>query len=158
MKANFKILPLNHVEFLGLFELTDLELEKIGAIKMTVDKFPGFPCRVSLEDAEIGEEVILLPYKHHKTNSPYQASGPIFVRKRATTPLFKNNEIPTMLNHRLLSLRSYDKNGIMKEAVVIEGNTLKEQIFKSFENEKIDYIHIHNAKPGCYNCLVERVK
>jgi len=156
MEANFKIKSLNHTEFSDYFKLTDLELEKIGAIRMTVDKFPGFPCRVSLEDAQIGEEVILLPYKHHQTTSPYKASGPIFIRKKVTTPAFEMNQIPLMFNHRLLSLRSYDKNGIMKEASVVEGNTLKESIIKTFENEKIDYIHIHNARPGCYNCLVER--
>lgn len=156
MKANFKIKPLEHTEFLGLFDLTDSELEKIDAIKMTVDKFPGFPCRISLEDAEIGEEVILLPYSHHKTASPYQASGPIFIRKRIATPTFETNQIPHMLHHRLLSLRGYDQNGIMKEASVTEGNTLEESIIRTFENEKIAYIHIHNARPGCYNCLVER--
>mgnify|MGYP003585578384 FL=1 len=156
METNFKIKSLNHTEFLGYFELTDLELEKIGAIRMAADKFPGFPCGVSLEDAQIGEEVILLPYSHHKTTSPYQASGPIFIRKKATTATFETNQIPHMLNHRLLSLRGYDKNGMMKEASVVEGNTLKESIIKTFENEKIEYIHIHNARPGCYNCLVER--
>ncbi|MBS7253256.1 DUF1203 domain-containing protein [Flavobacterium branchiicola] len=156
MEANFIIKPLNHTEFLGFFELTDLELEKIGAIKMTVDKFPGFPCRISLEDAEIGEEILLLPYKHHKTNSPYQSSGPIFIRKKASTPVFTVNQVPKMLNHRLLSLRGYDKKGMMKEASVTEGNSLKEQIIQTFKNEQIEYIHIHNARPGCYNCLVER--
>lgn len=156
METNFKIKPLNHVEFSGYFELTNLELEKIRAIKMIVDKFPGFPCRISLEDAQIGEEVILLPYNHHKTTSPYQASGPIFIRNKNSTPTFEINQIPQLFNHRLLSLRGYDKNGIMKEASVIEGKTLKEHIIKTFGNEKIDYIHIHNARPGCYNCLVER--
>jgi len=123
---------------------------------MIVDEFPGFPCRDSLEDAEIGEEVILLPYQHHKTNLPYQSSGPIFVRKIAKTANYEINEIPKMFNHRLLSLRGYDKNAIMKDASVIEGNNLKAQIIKIFENDDIQYIHIHNAKPGCYNCLVER--
>ncbi|MEI6582772.1 MAG: DUF1203 domain-containing protein [Chitinophagia bacterium] len=123
---------------------------------MIVDEYPGFPCRVSLEDAEIGEEVILLPYQHHKTNSPYQSSGPIFVRKIAKTVTYDLDEIPKMFNHRLLSLRGYDKNAIMKDASVIEGTNLKAQILKTFENNEIHYIHIHNAKPGCYNCLVER--
>ena len=91
---NFKIKSLDDKEFSGLFSLENLELEKIGAVRMTVDKFPGFPCRISLEDAEIGEEVILLPYQHHKTNSPYQASGPIFVRKNAKTSTLDINEIP----------------------------------------------------------------
>ncbi len=154
---NFRIKALDDREFLALFNLGNSELEKIGAVKMIVDEFPGFPCRVSLEDAEIGEEVILLPYQHHKTNSPYQSSGPIFVRKIAKSSIYEINEIPKMFNHRLLSLRGYDKNAIMKDATVIEGNNLKGQIFKIFENDDIQYIHIHNAKPGCYNCLVERV-
>lgn len=153
---NFRIKALDDREFVALFNLGNSELEKIGAVKMIVDEFPGFPCRVSLEDAEIGEEVILLPYQHHKTNSPYQSSGPIFVRKIAKSSIYEINEIPKMFNHRLLSLRGYDKNAIMKDASVIEGNNLRAQLFKIFENDDIQYIHIHNAKPGCYNCLVER--
>lgn len=153
---NFRIKAFDDREFVALFNLGNSELEKIGAVKMIVDEFPGFPCRVSLEDAEIGEEVVLLPYQHHKTNSPYQSSGPIFVRKIAKSSIYEINEIPKMFNHRLLSLRGYDKNAIMKDASVIEGNNLKAQIFKIFENDDIQYIHIHNAKPGCYNCLVER--
>jgi hypothetical protein len=157
MTTNFIIKSLQDNEFSNLFELDALELGNIGAVRMTVDSFPGFPCRVSLEDAEIGEEVILLPYQHHKTNSPYQASGPIFVRKSAKTASLKTNEIPKMLNHRLLSLRGFDKYGMMKDASVVEGQNLREQLIKTFENNEIHYIHIHNAKPGCYNCVVERV-
>jgi len=153
---NFRLKSLQDTEFSNLFKLDDLELEKIGAIRMTVDEFPGFPCRVSLQDAELGEEVILLSYQHHKTNSPYRASGPIFVRKIAKTATLDINEIPKMFNHRLLSLRGFDKNGIMKDASVTEGQNLREQIIQIFVNEEIDYIHIHNAKPGCFNCVVER--
>ncbi|HRD56552.1 MAG TPA: DUF1203 domain-containing protein, partial [Ferruginibacter sp.] len=123
MPVDFRLKSLPYHEFKNLFTLTDSALKKMGATRMLVDKFPGFPCRVSLQDAEPGEEVILLPYQHHKTNSPYQASGPIFVRKVAATAVLNTNEIPVMFNHRLLSLRGYDKNGIMKAAEVIEGNT-----------------------------------
>ncbi len=158
MPVDFRLKSLPYHEFKNLFILTDSALKKMGATRMLVDKFPGFPCRVSLQDAEPGEEVILLPYQHHKTNSPYQASGPIFVRKVAATAVLNTNEIPVMFNHRLLSLRGYDKNGIMKAAEVIEGNTLKEKLHQLFDNENIAYIHIHNARPGCYNCLVERVE
>ena len=157
MPKNFQFRSLEDKEFTDLFHLADAELEKIGAIRMTVDSNPGFPCRVSLEDAEVGEEVILLPYQHHKTNSPYQAGGPIFVRKVAKTASLNVNEIPKMLNHRLLSLRAYDEKGIMKEATVTEGNILSEALNKIFDDPQIAYIHIHNAKPGCYNCSVERV-
>ena len=157
MMNNFQIKSLQDTEFSNLFKLDDRELEKIGAIKMTVDKKPGFPCRVSLQDAEIGEEVILLPYQHHQTNSPYQSAGPIFIRKNAITAKLDINEIPKMLDHRLLSIRAYDKNGMMKEAFVSEGKSLNDVLIKTFTNVEINYVHIHNAKQGCYNCKVERV-
>ena len=158
MAIKFQIKALRDTEFSNLFELNDLELAKLGALRMTVDKSPGFPCRVSLQDAKVGEEVILLPYQHHKTASPYQASGPIFVRKQATTAQLGVNEIPEMLTHRLLSLRGYNSNGLMEEALVVDGTDLPEQINQIFGNEEVNFIHIHNAKPGCYNCTVERAR
>lgn len=153
---NFKIYALDHKEFTPYFNLSDIELEKIGVQKMIVDEYPGYPCRVSLEDAEIGEEVLLLSYNFHKTNSPYNAKGPIFVRKNKATREYSKNEIPKMLLHRLLSFRGYDKNGIMKSAITESGQKSKEIIEEIFENNDIEYIHIHNSSPGCYNCEVKR--
>jgi len=154
----FKIRALDYHEFEPLFDLSDIELEKKGIKRMVVDAKPGYPCRVSLEDAEIGEEVILVPYDFHKTNSPYQSRGPIFVRKGIVTRVFENNEIPLMLNHRLLSYRGYDKYGFMKEAVIEKGQNTKSVIENIFKNTEIEYIHIHNASPGCYNCEVRKVE
>lgn len=153
----FIITALDEKEFSSLFEIDDADLAKVSAVRMTVDAHPGFPCRVSLVDAAIGEEVILLTFQHHKTQSPYQSSGAIFIRKgakRATLPI---NEIPKMLEHRLLSLRGYNNIGMMQSASVIEGSELKNHISEIFTNDTIAYIHIHNAKPGCFNCVVERV-
>ncbi|KAF0142976.1 MAG: hypothetical protein FD122_242 [Stygiobacter sp.] len=157
MTNNFKIESLRSDEFSELFTLSDSELSERGIIRMTVDEKPGFPCRVSLEDAEIGEEVILLPYKYHNVNSPYQSSGPIFVRKIAKTADLGVNEIPQMLTHRLLSIRGFNERDMMIAATVTEGTSLKEILNKTFDNQEISYIHIHNAKPGCYNCVAERV-
>ena len=157
MKNDFQIQSLDAKEFSEYFNWNDSELANIGAIRMIVDEKPGYPCRVSLEDAEIGEEVILLPYKHHNTNSPYQALGPIFVRKNARNAILEMNALPKMLNHRLLSIRGYDSHGILKEATVTEGTNLREILDNIFDNQEVSYIHIHNAKPGCYNCMAIRV-
>ena len=156
MHTDFRFVSLKDSEFSNLFCLDDSELSKMGAVRMTVDSKPGFPCRVSLEDADIGEEVLLLPYEHHAANSPYRASGPIFVRKTAKSADLAPNEIPEMVKHRLLSLRGYDKKAMMVETTVVEGADLEEAIQKMFSNEKVEYLHIHNAKPGCFNCVVER--
>ncbi|QCX38439.1 DUF1203 domain-containing protein [Aureibaculum algae] len=154
---SFRIYALDDKKFSQLFELSDFELEKIGGKRMTVDENPGFPCRVSLEDAAIGEEIILIPYDFHNTIGPYQAKGPIFIRRNIKTKKLAKNEIPKMLNHRLLSFRGYDKNGIMKSAITEKGDKTKEIIEKVFDNDEIEYIHIHNASPGCYNCEVKRI-
>ncbi|MCX2738549.1 DUF1203 domain-containing protein [Pontibacter anaerobius] len=157
MDVNFRISAIGN-NFNHLFNWGKSDLSSIGAIKMIVDAKPGYPCRVSLEDAEIGEEVILLPFKHHDTDSPYQASGPIFVRKNAVHANLEINEIPKMLLHRLLSLRVYDSNGMMIDARTTEGKELKEAIQDIFNNRSADYIQIHNSSPGCYNCQVNRME
>lgn len=156
MKNNFQLVALDATQFTPLFEKNDKDLEALGARRMTVNEKPGTPCRVSLVDAEIGEEVILIPHTHHATTSPYQASGPIFVRKSVATANLGINEIPLMLHHRLLSLRGYDTNAMMIEADVVEGRVLADSISHIFKNASVAYIHIHNARPGCYNCLVKR--
>ena len=153
----FKIKALESQEFDSLFDLSDAVLKKSGMNRLIVDEKPGFPCRVSLEDADIGEEVILMPYDFHKTNSPYQSRGPIIVRKGVETKKLQINEIPKMLNHRLLSFRGYDKDGYLKEAITEKGVNTNQVIEQLLENSKIDYIHIHNSSPGCYNCEVQRI-
>lgn len=128
MKRNFQIEAIDYSEVKHLFQLSDEKLAEINAVRMIVDNKPVYPCRVSLQDAEIGEEVILFPYKHHEVKSPYQSSGPIFVRKNAETARLKVNEIPLMLNHRLLSIRAYDKNSVIVEAEVIKGKIFADTI------------------------------
>ena len=155
--TNFQIKSLQEEAFTALFNLDDSTLQQQGIRRIIATAKPGFPCRVSLEDAEPGEEMLLLPYQHHRTSSPYQSAGPVFIRKAAKTAAPGINEIPFMLQHRLLSLRGYDSNGMMKNALVAEGKSLAESLHHMFEAEEIAYIHIHNAKAGCYNCVVERV-
>ncbi|MCT3734133.1 DUF1203 domain-containing protein [Elizabethkingia anophelis] len=156
MNTNFKIQGLDYEEFSSLFALSDEELTKRNIVRKTVDKAYAFPCRVSLEDAEIGESVLLLSFQHVKNDSPYNSAGAIFIRKNARKREIAENEIPDVLSRSLLSLRAYNKNGIMIQADVLNGTELKNVLHQWFENPDIDYIHIHNAKPGCYSCLVKR--
>lgn len=156
MTHNFRISAIENT-FNHLFDLNTEKLLSNSIVKMIVDKSPGFPCRVSLQDAEIGKEVILLPFQHHKTKSPYQSSGPIFVRKNAKNPKLEVNEIPKFLNHRYLSLRGYDNGGMIQEMDTCRGDDLRNKIQLFLNNPEVSYIQIHNAKPGCYNCQVNRV-
>ena len=156
VNTSFRFLAADDARFHSLFDQTDAELSAIGAKRVTVDSKPGFPCRVSLADAEIGETVLLLPYVHHDVASPYRASGPIYVRQRATTAQFAPGEIPAMLGHRLLSVRAYDGDAMLRAADVVQGDALGSAIERFFGDERVSYLHIHNARPGCYNCSVVR--
>ena len=156
MKTDFRIVGLAPAQFKPLFSLNEKELAAKGARRMTADAKPGFPCRIGLSDAEIGETMILLAYVHHNVESPYRASGPIFVRENAKEIELSPGEIPEVVAGRLISVRAYDENGMMLDGAVVPGTELKPYIEKLFTNPKIEYLHLHNAGAGCYSCKVER--
>lgn len=156
MNTSFKIVAINN-NFNQLFNLSDEELAEMSIIKMIVDAKPGYPCRITLEDAEIGEEVLLLPFEYHKTTSPYNASGPIFIRKNAIKVELAIDEIPEMLFKRQQTLRVYDKKGMMIDVKSPKSEEIGIDIKTIFSNNSSSYIQIHSTNPGCYNCQVNRI-
>lgn len=156
MSTAFQFVALRPEPFAPLFELGDAQLREVGARRLVADEKPGFPCRVSLADAEVGETVLLVAFTHHDVPSPYRASGPIYVRQGAKTPSLAVGEIPEMLRHRLLSLRAYDEAAMLVGAEVVEGRELEAAIRGLFARDAVSYLHVHNARPGCYNCRVIR--
>jgi hypothetical protein len=118
---------------------------------------PGFPCRISLQDAAVGEDLLLLPYEHLAEDSPYRASGPIYVRRNAQPRTLAPGEVPEYVSARLISLRGYSVRHLMVKALVCEGVDVAAQIERMFADPKIAYAHLHNARPGCYSCRAERV-
>jgi hypothetical protein len=156
-RTHFRIAGLPLTPFEPLFALADAELGRHGARRCIVDSKPGYPCRVSLVDAEPGERVILLPYPHHDVPSPYRASGPIYVREHACEAVPGIDEVPESVRSRLLSVRAYDETGFMVGAGVTEGRDLEDAVGQFFGDERVAYLHLHNARPGCYSCRVDRV-
>lgn len=157
MKHNFQIKAIAYESVQHLFSLNASQLKAMDAVKMTVNENPGFPCRVSLKDAEIGEEVMLFSYDHLDAKSPYKAKSPVFIRKNALTANLRINEVPVMLRHRLLSVRAFDQQRMMINAQTTPGDQLETTIQELFNDKKVQFLQIHNAGPGCYNCQVERV-
>jgi len=155
-ETSFRIRGLAPEPFQPLFALTNAELAERGVKRMRVDACPGFPCRVSLEDAPIGETVLLLHWEHLETISPYRASGPIFVRENAHTPAEFVDAVPEQLRRRLLSVRAYDGDEMMRAAEVLQGDALETQIRNYFADPAIRYLHMHNARPGCFACRIDR--
>jgi len=156
MNQNMYIKALDHKLFEQYFIMTKEELYSYGAYLFKADKTPCYPCRVSLQDAEIGETVLAIPYEHHSVQGPYRSSGPIFVRKGAKTSKLEANEIPKMLRHRLLSVRGYNSESLMVEGDTVVGDEVETVLKKQFQNGAVKYIHVHNAGPGCFNCEVKQ--
>ncbi len=154
---DFRISGISVAPFRPLFDLDDNALLKLGARRYVADTKPGFPCRVSLEDAEPGEALLLANYEHQPApGSPYRASGPIFVRENARHTFDRTNEIPIQLRTRLLSVRAYDADALIVDAEVVEGAELEDLIGRYLEREDTAYLHAHFARRGCYACRIDR--
>jgi uncharacterized protein DUF1203 len=64
--------------------------------------------------------------------------------------------VPIMFRHRLLSIRGYDAGAMLLAADVVNGTEIEDAIRRLFSDERVSYLHVHNARPGCYNCTVVR--
>ena len=154
--VHFTVRGLSTEPFQALFDLSDDELEKRRARRLVADSNPGFPCRVSLQDAELGEELILTNFVHLDSQSPFHSTHAIYVRKGVTTAAPYRDALPEMLRSRLLSIRAFDANDMLLGADVVEGEQADHVIQKFFEDSRVRFLHVHFAKMGCYACRIDR--
>jgi hypothetical protein len=155
--SSFRLVGLPPDRFAPLFALAPDELAARGVRRVTATTKPGFPCRVSLVDAEPGDELLLLPFEHQPQNSPYRASGPIYVRAGARRWVLDVGEIPDYVRLRQISLRAYDGEHMIVAAEVCAGDAVGAELERQFADPRVSYVHLHNAKRGCFSCLAERV-
>jgi hypothetical protein len=153
---DFRVSGLERGEFASLFALSDEQLRERDIVRRVADRKPGFPCRVSLQDAEPGETLLLLNYEHLAVSSPYRARFAIYVRESAQTAKPAVNEIPDVLRTRLLSLRAFDRDGMMVDADVAQGSEIEPVIARMLAQPAVEFIHAHNAKPGCFAARIDR--
>ena len=153
---HFRVSGIDPAPFQHLFAMSDDELARHRAKRHVAETKPGYPCRISLEDAEPGEAVILAPFAHQTASTAYQSAGPIFVRENAKARFEGIDTVPEQLASRLLSLRAYDESGMMIDADVVDGRELRANINRFFGNEQSAYIHAHFARRGCYAARVDR--
>ena len=151
----YRITGLDPAPYRPLFGLPDDELAKHGVIRMTVNS-PTFPCRVSLTDRAIGETVLLLNHVSHDVANPYRASHAIFVTEGVEEPAEFVDQVPPVFETRVLSLRGFDRDGMMAAAILTQPGEADEGIRKLFSNPEIETIHAHNATRGCFSAKIER--
>jgi hypothetical protein len=142
----FIIVGMPYEAFAPLFGLTDAQFAETGTKRVIAQEKTGYPCRVSLWDAEVGKELLLLHYQCQPGNSPYRAFGLIDVRRHAIPRVLKLGEVPEYVTRRLISVWAYESAHMMLNAEVRDGKHVAAEIQHLFRDERIAYIHLHNAK------------
>jgi len=154
----YRIRGLDPVPFAPLFHLSDAELRQRGAVRRFAQPGSIYPCRVSLKDASLGEEVILTNFPHVAASaSPYRGNGPIFVRRAADEVWDRVDEVPAMMLERHWGVRGYDGEDMIVAAQVARGSDLLAAASELFARDDTAYVHVHHAAYGCYMCRIDRV-
>ena len=152
---SYVVRGLDPTPYRPLFGLPDEQLAQLGIVRMTVNS-PTFPCRVSLTDRDIGETMLLVNHVSHDVANPYRASHAIFVTETDQGPAEYVDEVPPVFQPRVMSLRGFDKEGMMAEAILTQPGEADAGIRKLFDNPEIETIHAHNATRGCFAAKITR--
>src|ERR1700680_5109935 len=110
---SFRITGLPAEHFAHLFRLSDDELAAQGTVRRIADgRTPGYPCRVTLTDAQPGDDLLLVNYEHHPVDSPYRMRFAIYVRKGEET-YDAVDAVPQQLRVRTLAVRAFNADAMM---------------------------------------------
>ena len=151
----YRIEGLRRADFATLFAMSDAELAAQNAVRVTATG-PGYPCRVSLEDAKAGEQLILLNYTSHDVATPYRSTYAIYVRANADEIVPLIDATPPVFEGRPLGLRAFDEGGMLKNAALALPGQADAKIRELFADDNIAYIHAHNAAHGCFSARIDR--
>jgi len=152
----YTITGLDPAQFAHVLGASDGDLAEHAAVRVTATAKPGFPCRITLEDAAPGETLILLNHVSHDVTTPYRSAYAIYVREGAVAPAQYRDSIPPVFEARPLGLRGFDAAGMLRSAVLALPGEADAKIRDVFANPDIAYIDAHNAAHGCFAARVER--
>ncbi len=151
----YAITGLDPEPFTPLFALSDAELTARGARRVVADADRGFPCRISLDDARAGEELILLHHVSHDVATPYRSAYAIYVRQGVAAGTWRD-AVPPVFEGRPLALRAFGADGMLRTAKLAAPGEADGAIRDLFADAEIAYIDAHNAAYGCFAARVER--
>ena len=151
----YRIQGLAPEPFRRLFQMSNEELRERRAVRVTATG-SGEPCRVSLEDAVAGEQLILVNHVSHDADTPFRATHAIYVREKAEdAPVFED-ELPPQLDRRNVSLRAFDRDGMMVQAVLAAAGEGDGAVRALLERPEVAEIHAHTQALGCFLARIER--
>ena len=154
---SFRISGLSAAPYLALYGQSDQALGALGVRRYVADACPGYPDRIELRDVSPGECVLLVNYAHQPADTPYRASHAIFVREGAADAYDRVDEVPDVLRVRPLSLRAFDAQHWMTDALLVPGDELGAGVERLFADPAVAYLQAHYATRGGYAARITRV-
>ena len=151
----YRISGLSPDRFAPLFALGDAALAAMNARRVTATADRGFPCRISLDDARAGEELILLHHTSHDVETPYRSAYAIYVRAGVDAATYRD-AVPPVFAGRPIALRAFDAQGMLQSARLAGPDEADGAIRDLFADAAISYIDAHNAAHGCFAARIER--
>ena len=151
----YRIRGLEPDRFAPLFAMDDAALAARLSRRVVAGAEGRYPCRVSLRDADPGDELVLTNFTNHAVETPYRNSFAIFVRKDAVAADYVD-ELPPVLRQRPIALRAYDAQGDLCQAALAVEDDVDPAIRVLLAEEAIAYIDAHNARHGCFAARIER--
>lgn len=152
----YVIRGLDPARFAPLHALSDDALADRQIVRRRADSQPGFPCRVSLEDAAFGEALLLLNYEDHAVATPYRNAYAIYVREAATAAAEYRDVVPPVFAGRPIALRAFGADGMLRTATLALQGDADARIREIFALPEVDYINAHNAAHGCFAARIDR--
>ena len=147
----FQIDALSADTFAPFYGLSDDDLKARGVLPQIADRAPGFPCRVTLRDAQPGERVLLLNHVHQPADTPFRASHAVYVIDGAEAAVLAPGELPPVFQQgRILSVRAFGNDGMIRAADLCGSDDCRELFNALLGRDDVDYLQIHYAKYGCY--------
>ena len=142
--------------FRPLFGLSDEALAARGVLRQTAVAGGRYPCRITLEDAQPGQTLLLLNYEHQDAATPYRSNYAIYVNESAAETQHLVDETPPVLHGRPIALRAFDQAGMLVSAELALADDVEAAIERQFAKPEVAYLHAHNAAHGCFAARIDR--
>jgi hypothetical protein len=152
----YLITGLDPAPYVPLFGADDAALGGCHAHRMIADSDTGFPCRVTLADAPKGARLLLLNHLSRTDDGPYRASHAIFVREDASEAAVYEAQVPPLMQRRVLSLRGFDGDGMMVDALLAQPGEADAGLRNLLDNPTIREVDVHTATRGCFLARARR--
>lgn len=147
---------LDSARFVALFDAPPATLAANLAEWREVATDSGHPCRVTLEEAQVGERVLLINHTSLDKATPFRTSHAIYVREGARQAAAFEDRLPEMFMQRTLGLRGFSADGYLHDGTLAAPGEAHEAIGSLLAQSEVAYVDIHAAAYGCFLARAER--